>query len=775
MKHQPLIKKLRAGLKADETGNKANSLIFLHHYGFTIPLTYLVTTRAHDLYLAGGKVVPDSLERELETLPDTTWAVRSSTTAEDSSEFSFAGQFQTFINVTGKENILDAVVKVWESASMLNVNDYVKKTGVSGVRCGVIIQEMIPARLAGVSFSRNPVTNQNETVIEAVEGAGEELVQKGITPMRWRIRKGTVSEGNEYYGLFHVIRKVADDTVRLRRYYGQHIDIEWVYDGDKLYYLQLRQITARRDIQIYSSKMAKEMLPGQVKPLVWSVNIPMVNSTWIGLLEEITGPLDTRPEDLAKPFYYQAYFNIAVLGNILKRFGMPPDSLEKFMTGSESGGHSFKPGLRTLRHTFRIIRFLKSKMTFEKTFLREFDSLKIHCRNYARKIEDEFSIDTYESLYSGLFETGRRLAYLNIITPMLTTMYHKGLRKKLNKAGLDYDFLNFRNDFTQLRDYEPLPLLQELKEGIEALSPETRDKCVSMAALGELPEAEHICRKVDHFMELFGHLSESGTDFSYPKWEEEPEAVFRMILATDGETRSRELYSLDGARERGTRVTRSLRKAYLRAGRFKVYREQISSLYIYGYGLFRRLFLLAGKEMVTRGILDKADDIFYLTRDEINTVFNSPDNGIEKDYRALAGHRKREMEETKDIVLPVVIYGEEAPLPETGKSRNHSGTGTSQGTYTGITKAVKSVRDFEGVKKGDVVLIPFSDVSWTPVLAKAGAIVSETGGMLSHCSIIAREMGIPAMVSVPNACAIGNGLTVTVNGSNGILTVHDYE
>jgi pyruvate,water dikinase len=133
------------------------------------------------------------------------------------------------------------------------------------------------------------------------------------------------------------------------------------------------------------------------------------------------------------------------------------------------------------------------------------------------------------------------------------------------------------------------------------------------------------------------------------------------------------------------------------------------------------------------------------------------------------------MEETRDIVLPVVIYGEEAPLPETGRSRNHSGTGTSPGSYTGKTKVVKSVGDFESVTRGDVLLIPFSDVSWTPVLAKAGAIVSETGGMLSHCSIIAREMGIPAMVSVPNACAIGGGLTVTINGSNGVLTIHDYE
>ena len=146
--------------------------------------------------LAGDHAIIERLRSELEKLPDRTWAVRSSTSAEDSHEFSFAGQFQTVINVSGTDAILSAVMQVWDSARMLNDNDYIRKTGVSSIRCGVIIQEMIPARLAGVSFSRNPVTNQNETVIEAVEGAGEELVQKGVTPLRWRIRKEAVLEGN---------------------------------------------------------------------------------------------------------------------------------------------------------------------------------------------------------------------------------------------------------------------------------------------------------------------------------------------------------------------------------------------------------------------------------------------------------------------------------------------------------------------------------------------------------------------------------------------------
>jgi pyruvate,water dikinase len=114
-------------------------------------------------------------------------------------------------------------------------------------------------------------------------------------------------------------------------------------------------------------------------------------------------------------------------------------------------------------------------------------------------------------------------------------------------------------------------------------------------------------------------------------------------------------------------------------------------------------------------------------------------------------------------------------MPAKDKTKNHSGTGTSSGAYTGKTRVVRRIKDFDAVIQGEVLLIPFSDVSWTPILVRAGAIVSETGGMLSHSSIIARELGIPALVSVPNACSLGDGLTVTVNGSNGILTIHDYE
>lgn len=775
MKSQQLIKRLRAGLKSDETGNKANSLVFLHRYGFNIPLTFFVTIRAHERYLKERAAMVDELRREVLDLPDKLYAVRSSTTAEDSKEFSFAGQFQTLMNVRGTENIIAAVRTVWDSASHLNDNEYLRRTGIRAIKCGVIIQEMIEAQLAGVSFSRNPVTNQNEIVIEALEGLGEDLVQKGITPLRWRIRKDEVIEGDSGYHSYAVIKKVAADTVKLRRYYGEHADIEWAWDGKHLYYLQLRQITGRKELNIYSNKMAKEMLPGQVKPLIWSVNIPMVNGTWIKILSEITGPLSVRPEELAKPFYYQTYFNIAALGRIFNEFGFSTDALEQMMLSTDNKKPSVKPGLKTLRHSFRIIRFIIDKMRFEKKLISEYNDLKKSFTSIEAELRNGVPASSFGKYYSILFSEGQRMAYINIMAPILMTMHHKRLRKKLARKGLGYDNLDFRRDFPQLDDYTPMPAIMRIKNAIESLPEGPREQCSSLQRLRSVPEAASIAAEFDRFIKDFGHLSESGNDFSFPKWEENPEQVFNMIMTSANHEPRTELYTPDDLQQKGIKLSRSLRKTYIKAGRFKLYREQISSLYIFGYGLFRRLFLGLGREFAAAGVIESENDIFYLSKEETDRIMNDPGNPGNSRFKEIILQRKNEMDETKDIVLPPVIYGDEAPQPETRRVVNHPGIGTSSGSYTGRTRVVRNTDDFAAVERGDIVLIPFSDVSWTPILVKAGAIVSETGGMLSHSSIIAREMGIPALVSVANACALGSGLRVTVNGSNGLLTVHDYE
>lgn len=799
MSHTGLIKKLKAGLGSDETGNKANSLIFLHKYGFNIPVTFLVSTQAYERYLTEGSHILEELKKEIENLPDAMYAVRSSTSAEDSQDYTYAGQFQTIINIRGTENILKAIREVWDSVHVINESEYLARTRITSLKCAVIIQEMISSKLAGVSFSVNPVTNQNEIIIEAVEGLGQDLVQKGITPLRWRISKDTFLEGNQNDPNIEIVKKVAKDTLKLKRHYGHHIDIEWVYDGNRLFYLQLRKITGKTDMQVYSNKLAKDMLPGQIKPLVWSVNVSLVNGTWIDLLSEITGTLDVRPEDLARPFYYQSYFNTVALGKIFNEFGMSADSLESMMIRDEHSKPSFKPGIKILRHTFRIIRFIYTKLHFEKTFLKDYNKLKVYYTQISERINGEFSFKLYPEYFAELFNTGKRLTYLNIVIPVLNQIYNKRLRKKLSKIDLDYDYLDFNQDFPLLVALSPLYALQKIKESIDELPDQIKKDCTSFARLRSFPQTHKIVNEIHNFLQEFGHLSDSGNDFSFPKWEEDPEQVFTMIINSVPLKPKSGLYSLTALRQKG--VASRLVRMYNKAGRFKVYREQISSLFIFGHGQFRKIFLNLGNELSGRGIINTPEDIFYLTKAEIDKILSEIltkteidknltevltkteiDNNLTEilspemmDYSRIIQERKREMEETKNYVLPPVIYGEEAPILDIDKKRNHYGLGTSPGTYSGKTKVIRQTRDFESFNRGDVLIIPFSDVSWTPLLIQAGAIVSETGGLLAHCSIIAREMGIPALVSVPNACSLGDGLSVTVDGSNGILTVHDYE
>ncbi|HOY52048.1 MAG TPA: PEP/pyruvate-binding domain-containing protein, partial [Prolixibacteraceae bacterium] len=120
----------------------------------------------------------EQLRREVAGLPMLPYAVRSSAYGEDGSVHSCAGQFLTLLNRKGEEEIIGAILEVWRSATGFTTGEYSRMAGQQNGMpgCAVIIQEMVDSRFSGVSFSRNPVTGAPETIIEAVEGRGEELV-----------------------------------------------------------------------------------------------------------------------------------------------------------------------------------------------------------------------------------------------------------------------------------------------------------------------------------------------------------------------------------------------------------------------------------------------------------------------------------------------------------------------------------------------------------------------------------------------------------------------
>jgi pyruvate,water dikinase len=186
--------------------------------------------------------------------------------------------------------------------------------------------------------------------------------------------------------------------------------------------------------------------------------------------------------------------------------------------------------------------------------------------------------------------------------------------------------------------------------------------------------------------------------------------------------------------------------------------------------MFRKYYLALGHQLVRNGILDDPEDIFYLSQEQVEQVCNGT-VGDGLDARAEVAKHKQDMDQCRDVHLPSVIYGDTPPAVCQPNAKIMPGVSVSLGSYTGKTCVVRDENDFQKLKQGEVLVIPYSDVSWAPLFARAGALISESGGMLSHGSIVAREYNIPAIVSVDQATTLPDGILVTVNAHQGIVQV----
>jgi pyruvate,water dikinase len=646
----------------------------------------------------------------------------------------------------------------------------------------VILQEMVTPVVSGVVFNKNPITGLDEIVIEAVSGTGDVLVQEGITPDRWIYKWGDwISKPEASRIDTDLILQVVEQTKEIAKACGRHIDLEWVYDGKDVYWIQLRDITSVDHHNIYSNRMAKEMLPGVIKPLVWSVNTQLMNSVWVDIFTELIGPNDIQPDDLAKAFYYRAYFNMGTIGRIFEAVGMQRETLE-IMMGIQGGEDhpKFQPSPKVIRHMPRLMRFMASKMVFDRdldAFLPEMD------RQYARfaardlaQLNDDEILETVDEL----FAFTKKAAYRNIVGPLLMHAYNGLLRRQLQQMGVEYDNFDLTNNLEELRLYDPNPFLDRLAEMLI-----TADEPVGFSDnqtdLPKMNTDSALREEFAQFIEHFGHLSESGNDFSCTPWREDEDLVMQMVVnraqiksspETDFELSQRapETLTWDDLPLKGFKRLRT-RWLYERARKYRYYREATSFKYTYGYGLFRDYFHALGDRFVQKGLIENRDDIFLLYLDEVRSAVAGDSD---TDFAPLVEQRKQEMEAVRDVMLPDVIYGDQPPPVEIydEKRNSLSGIPTSGGYFQGPVRVIGSLAEFNKMHKGAVLVIPFSDISWAPLFAQAGAIIAESGGMLSHSSIVAREYRIPAVVSITNAChLLQDDMTVTVDGFKGEVII----
>ncbi len=402
-----------------EMGNKAAGLQWLLQLGKRVPPTYVVSAKAWRRHREGDQLLSGQIAAEIKLHLDPLclYAVRSSANLEDSFDNSLAGMFTTVLNVQGYHDVQQALTTVWKSVDTQNVQEHLNRRALQRDQLwmAILIQEMIPPRYSGVVFSRNPITGARETVIEAVAGLGSKLVQDGITPDRWVYRYSEFTEKPAASLMpLSVIEKIACETQALSRSCKKDLDLEWVYDGHTLYWLQMREITALRQLTMYSNQISREMIAGMIKPMIWSVNIPLVNGAWIRLMTEVIGPNELEPFTLAKLFHYRSYFNMSLLGQIFERVGIPGKSLEMMWGIAPKGSAPFKykPGLQAMRLLPRVAHFLVDKWKLSKRLTAKLNSYEGQFRKIDLAKINLLSDSEVIQAIERLFTINQEVAYL---------------------------------------------------------------------------------------------------------------------------------------------------------------------------------------------------------------------------------------------------------------------------------------------------------------------------------------------------------------------------
>ena len=653
---------------------------------------------------------------------------------------------------------------------------------------------MVDAQAAGAAFSADPLTGQRCVVIEAVSGLGDSLVQGLVHPDRYVVdARGVLAEAapantgtpvladEQVLRLAGIVREVARRTKDPQ-------DIEWAWDGTDFQLLQSRPVTSLAGRAVYSSRLVSDMSPGLIKPLVYSTNTTaMARNVFGRIFAELIGPSDVDWSSLAKRIHSRIYSNMTLFSELLERVGLPANFLE-MMGRDERADHRRPPlNLRTVRATLRLLRFAWRHA-------RVADEIDGFIAQHHQDLEPYRQAEWLSAAPEDLLAQVDRLIRLHsqsqwyIFIGALNMMARNRLLNRLTeKRAPDVVPSDLIRGLVGLKALEPNEELQRLASQARVLGDEIRDlltekdETAIRTALSTSDKGRALVRNVDAFLSRYCFLSTNGTDFSVTPWIENPtliwHAIGRAIANPAQQLHVRE--DVEAVREESReRVQASLNWAQ-RAFFDRLLastvthidlRERTSFLMSEDAYQMRRIFLALADHLVRSGDLDRRDDIFYLMYNEAKDLV---DGKLQANAaRELVATRKAEMEVDAQIELPDTICGDYVPtrpiLPVEGQ-KYLVGISGSSGLATGRARVILDPADAPvTLTQDDILVVPFTDVGWTPLLSGIGGIVAETGGQLSHTSIVAREYGLPAVVSVKKAThLIQDGQEITVDGDRG--------
>ena len=778
------IRSLDRQLDATKVGQKAANLSFLKRLGYAVPYGWVIPPG--DDPKTGTRFLQPSVTNPL--------IVRSSAIGEDSANASAAGQYLSIANITSREALTTAIIDCQDSYIQANAVEYRRLTHsnlnnsekTKSSAMAVIIQKQIKGLFSGVAFSRDPLNQFTQAVaIEVLPGEAAQVVSGKVTPQRYLVNLPEFSLSAKAHADNHQIVVTAEssnsssviiptellESVALiareleELFQGIPQDIEWTYDGEKLWLLQARSITTLQPI--WTRKIAAEVIPGLIKPLTWSINQPLTCGIWGEIFHLVLGKKghDLNFQQTATLHYNHAYFNATLLGTIFLRMGLPPESLE-FLTRGEKFS---KPPLKsTLSNLPGLWRLCKREWNLVQDFQQDYDQLFASAlAEIKEKPATKLAPGAILSRVETILELLEHATYYSILAPLSFA-----LRQAIFKIA-DPEL-----DNSQTPEIKSMRSLADLAADALKLLSHAEITTVSSASLfaqiAENPEGECILARFEQWLDKYGYLSQVATDIAIPRWRDNPRPARDMFTRFFGDpVQRKQAQSIVQKQITGNRAKLVQTRLNLKGKVSEVYNQLLAHL--------RWSFLALEQHWLNEKKLKASGDIFYLKMPEIKRLQANYTEQLQQELWQLIAQRQAETEANKKLKnIPYLVYGDRPPVmsatntPLIVDAQVLRGIGTSPGKIEGSVKILSDFANIDHIDKKTIIVVPYTDAGWSPVLARAGGLIAEVGGRLSHGAIIAREYGIPAVMDIPNINQIlHNGQKVRIDGFLGVVEILD--
>jgi rifampicin phosphotransferase len=814
-------------------GNKAATLATLKRAGFPVLDGVVLTTEALDIALTAAGLNKSARPSDIEAMPlpaelmqalahavqllkTDRLAVRSSGVAEDLPDASYAGQYETVLNVPVAD-VAAAVRRCWASAFSGQVQTYRRSHGTAAeVAMAVLIQPMVKADAAGVAFSADPVTGERDTcVIDAVRGLGDRLVSGEASPDHWLVRgtQASYESAPERAVDADLALQVAELARGVAAHQEAPQDIEWAFAGDTLVLLQARPITA---------------LPEQpVEPVPVSVDIPQ--GYW--QREASHAPKPWTPMSLSVAFGDPRN---QALRRLFFEFGLLAEALEFRQIGGWEYSRLVPLGGKDRPAPPAFLMPLLIRLVPEMRRRIAKSVATIRTDRPSRLVKQ-----WYEEWQPEL--TGRVVQLRDADLPAmddskLVADAERAL--ELLRHGID---IHFRLHGALMPILAELAFLcherlgwsdQETLELLAGLSVTSTQPAHRLAELAQLaaarPAVLHQLVTIDRdtatrlaladpeFAAAFDDYQQEFScralqyDIAEPSLAETPELTLRLLAdqVARGYDPAAEAVALGQRREAARERARAalaqhspgdrerFERALVRAERAYPVREDNEFLTAsVPLALVRYRVLEIGRRLVERTQLNRSTEVFFLTWEEARSALLNVD-----DRRALATRRRGELAYIEQhpgpasygkvpglppsfdalpaesrLMMKALVWYMDRVLEAAPSNREQQGDGqvltgipASPGRYTGRVRVIKDESEFDQLQPGEVLVCPITSPVWSVLFPSVGALVTDTGGVLSHPAIIAREYQVPAVVATGNATRLlQDGQLVTVDGNSG--------